>query len=395
MNWLGRIVQKHVSEEDSVLSIGCGVLQDVSGLHCKKFTGCDIYQPYVERLRSIGYDVFQADATKLELPDNSYDIVLAIDVLEHIAKEQSLAVVEKMTKWARKKVIIYTPSIFYDNVTHSYRGDPASDNLKFIAEDSESPYRGLGINQYQRHLCLYSREDLLSLGFRVNHYTLSVTEQAFFGVLEGDSLMEQKTKDIAEWWNDKHRKQSLENISDSPFVSTWECLGIEKYIRSGLNVLNIGVGTGRCTKEMKSAGIDVSAYDVSSVALDNVKRDAKACYFPSDVLPDNAFDFAVSFLVTQHMSNEDLKQQIKKVLPSLKEQGIFAMQFITAPEDDTWTSSNDSDVLMRKMGGIRRNPEQMRQIAEECGAKVTYMSNGAKAAEPSRVISYAIHMVRK
>jgi len=52
--------------------------------------------------------------------ENSFDCVLASDVIEHFSKEEGYKLIEMMEKIARRKVIIYTPNGFlkqgeYDN----------------------------------------------------------------------------------------------------------------------------------------------------------------------------------------------------------------------------------------------------------------------------------------
>ena len=44
--------------------------------------------------------------------DNSFDCVLALDVIEHFKKEEGLKILIEMERIAAKKVIIYTPNGF-------------------------------------------------------------------------------------------------------------------------------------------------------------------------------------------------------------------------------------------------------------------------------------------
>lgn len=163
MNWLGELVQKEVTPQDSVISIGCGVLQEILGLRCKSFLGVDIYQPYVDKLKSQGVNAVCADATRHDFGDR-YDIVLALDVLEHLDKTDALALINKMKDISDSKVIVYTPSLFFDNVNVNWKGE--DQNIFGWLENSDySPYKNMGLNKHQEHLCLITEGELQEFGF--------------------------------------------------------------------------------------------------------------------------------------------------------------------------------------------------------------------------------------
>jgi len=167
MNWLGQLVQEEVTEEASVLSLGCGILQEIEGLKCKSFKGIDIYEPYVSIMKQKGYDAECKDITKMQFLENDYDIVLALDILEHLNFNEVEKLIPLLKKTARKKVIIYTPSKFYNNFSYNFSGNPTNINpVEWLNDSNESPYYQLGINSYQKHLCLITEKYLQNLGFQ-------------------------------------------------------------------------------------------------------------------------------------------------------------------------------------------------------------------------------------
>jgi len=166
MNWLGQLVQKEVTEQDSVISLGCGVLQEIKGLKCKSFKGIDIYEPYVSKLKQEGYDAECKDITKIDYPENSYDIVLALDILEHLKFDDVKKLIPLLKLAARKKIIIYTPNKFYNNFSYNFLGKQGNSPIEWLNNCNESSYFGLGINSYQKHLCLLTERYLKSLGFQ-------------------------------------------------------------------------------------------------------------------------------------------------------------------------------------------------------------------------------------
>lgn len=50
----------------------------------------------------------KADILKLEFEPKSFDAVIALAVIEHMTKEDGYALIEKMERWASKKIIITT-----------------------------------------------------------------------------------------------------------------------------------------------------------------------------------------------------------------------------------------------------------------------------------------------
>lgn len=163
MNWLGKIIQKEIKYDDSVLSVGCGILQDINGLDCKSLFGIDIYEPYINKLNSIGVNAICADVTKYEFKEK-FDIVLALDIIEHLEKDDAIDLIKKMKSIANKKVIIYTPSYFFDNISVNYKGEKIN-ILEWLNNSNVSPYKNLGINKFQEHKCFISEEELIEFGF--------------------------------------------------------------------------------------------------------------------------------------------------------------------------------------------------------------------------------------
>lgn len=174
MNWLGNIIQKHVSENDTVLDLGCGIMQattDVleqmsenqsvkyrlkkkifkpSNLKCKLILGCDMWEDYL-KVANRYWPVIKLGMNDLDkFVENSFDIVLCLDVLEHLELQEALNAIEHMKRIARKKVIIYTPSKYITNEEHV-----------------ENAW-GLGENPYQIHKCFLEPEMLKNLGFEIS-----------------------------------------------------------------------------------------------------------------------------------------------------------------------------------------------------------------------------------
>lgn len=172
MNWLGAIIQKYVDSSDIVLDIGCGIMQattDViekhpipslseklkgkkiipANLDCKMIVGVDIWEKYLEKNKE-RYIVIKTNVENTEIfLDNSFDVVISLDVLEHIEKETSLKLLNEMERIARKRVIVYTPRQFESN------------------EENEEDAWKMGKNPFQLHKSLIKPEIFEQMGYKI------------------------------------------------------------------------------------------------------------------------------------------------------------------------------------------------------------------------------------
>jgi len=173
--------------------------------------------------------------------------------------------------------------------------------------------------------------------------------------------------EITDWWDKNHKENNNLWLSGYSGEDIWKFLKIENRIIRNNKVLNIGVGTGKCTKDLFDKGMKVYALDISEFALDKVKDYTIKSWDVKDIwsIPPNFFDLVISHLVTQHMSDEDLKKQIKIVLEILNDEGIFAMQF-ASNKDNLF----NEDIKSQKVGGVCRTLDHIKEIVNDLGGKL-------------------------
>jgi len=118
--FLGRIfhtlnycLQKELKDCESVLDIGCGPSSPLQ--YCKwiKYSvGVEPFKPYLEesKKRKIHTKYINKKIEDLDFPENSFDAVIMIEVLEHLPKKIGDEILKKAEKWARKKIIVSTPN---------------------------------------------------------------------------------------------------------------------------------------------------------------------------------------------------------------------------------------------------------------------------------------------
>ena len=114
-----KFIARLVKETDHVLEIGSGsgVGSIFLGQHCAHVTGLDVKSTEVEEARLINRrgnvefktgDFFQLESIK------QYDVVLGMDVIEHMTVEQGHKLLEAMTRHIKPNgmAVIGTPSIY-------------------------------------------------------------------------------------------------------------------------------------------------------------------------------------------------------------------------------------------------------------------------------------------
>lgn len=198
---------------------------------------------------------------------------------------------------------------------------------------------------------------------------------------------------MEEWWNKHHSANDKFWLSGYKGADIWQSLGISDYIRPGKIVLNIGIGLGHCTQELVNRQAIVHGLDISVVALEKVKSICAEVWVPSqlDKLPSDYFDLAISHLVTQHMNDSDLLDQIQAVIRGLKPDGIFAMQFAFSKSFNP-TSCDNTECA--KGGGVSRNLSQMETFVDKVGGQIVWASKIGEFPDFG-VGWYGIHIVKK
>lgn len=107
--WIAEQVSKLAPK--TVLDVGAGqglylnLLYDVLGKGNVHVTGVEVWEPYIKFfMLKLKYDkLIQADVRKIE--DFNYDLVILGDVLEHMSKEDAVALWDKISKQATYALI--------------------------------------------------------------------------------------------------------------------------------------------------------------------------------------------------------------------------------------------------------------------------------------------------
>lgn len=103
---------------ESLLDIGCG---EKSPIHLftsaiPRTVGVDAHGPSLEASRDAGVhgEYVQLDITEIggRFQSRSFDCVVALDVIEHLSREEGLRLLDAMETIAGKRVVVFTPNGF-------------------------------------------------------------------------------------------------------------------------------------------------------------------------------------------------------------------------------------------------------------------------------------------
>jgi len=152
LNTVWRMLDKR---SKSILDVGCGKGQPMKFINRNKkyyTVGVDIFEPYIKicKEQRIHNEYLLCDIHNMPFPEKSFDIVLCMEVLEHMNKEEGNKLLKNLEKIARKQVILTTPV-----------GMCEQDEI--ILEDG---------NPFQVHKSGWYPDELKKLGYKIRGTTI-------------------------------------------------------------------------------------------------------------------------------------------------------------------------------------------------------------------------------
>lgn len=133
----------------SVLDVACGLSFKSKFIPAQIRVGVDIHEEYFKHIEiDVPYAVVKYDVRKLDeifIP-KSFDIVIALDIVEHLEKEESLKMMAYCEQIARKAVIIETPE-------------------GYVPQNMD--IQGHGADEWQTHRCGWEVEEFENMGYKV------------------------------------------------------------------------------------------------------------------------------------------------------------------------------------------------------------------------------------
>jgi len=159
-------------------------------------------------------------------------------------------------------------------------------------------------------------------------------------------------------WERAHQAKSAGALSgsDPRDVLRQHCL---QEIRPGTVVLDIGVGLGGMSEQLHKMGCVVDALDVAPTAGETVREWTRNFYLAPNIetLSTGEYDFAISQIVSQHMHEAELMEQVTHVFRAIKPHGVFSLH-MAGSSDEKRTPNNLTGLIPKGMdGAMCRTPE--------------------------------------
>jgi SAM-dependent methyltransferase len=123
ISYWGKLIRLLNSEATSVLDLGCGCgrpLSVIKRFHPIKYVvGLDLLPRSVKHAKRTGLydDLIVADLRYLPVRNKIFDVVLVLDVIEHLSKKEGNDLLNTLDELSKKETIIHTPNGFMPTST--------------------------------------------------------------------------------------------------------------------------------------------------------------------------------------------------------------------------------------------------------------------------------------
>lgn len=147
-------LKKAVGDSKSILDVGCGDNSPIRYVSNNIYkVGVDIHKPSIQKskLKKIHNKYYHINILDLEkkFGKNSFDCVVALDIIEHLTKEEGYKLLKLLEKIAKHKVILFTPNGFLPQGDINNNPWQVHKSGWEVEEMNKKRYRVIGINGWR------------------------------------------------------------------------------------------------------------------------------------------------------------------------------------------------------------------------------------------------------
>ncbi|MDD3083395.1 MAG: methyltransferase domain-containing protein [Candidatus ainarchaeum sp.] len=148
-------LKKVLKNCNSVLDVGCGKSSPVQFLSGKCYlVGVDSFKISINKSKNKNihnkYYVMNVMNINKKFKDNSFDCVVALDLIEHLEKKDGEKLIKMMEKIARKKIVIFTPNGFLEQKVYDNNQFQKHKSGWTVSEMRKKGYDVIGIGGYKK-----------------------------------------------------------------------------------------------------------------------------------------------------------------------------------------------------------------------------------------------------
>jgi hypothetical protein len=145
---------KALEGSSSILDVGCGSHSPVGLLRGKaRLVGIDAHANSVKKSQELGIhdEYYVHDVLKIQelFKAGSFDSVVALDLIEHLEKQDGLDLLDAMERIATKKVVVFTPNGFLAQGEYDSNPWQVHRSGWSVAEMKARGYDVIGINGWR------------------------------------------------------------------------------------------------------------------------------------------------------------------------------------------------------------------------------------------------------
>lgn len=119
--------------------------------------------------------------------------------------------------------------------------------------------------------------------------------------------------DLPAFWNDKHQTQNRHWLTGTSLGMIYRFYNIGPDDLKSRKVLEIGVGVGVITKELRQLADKLYCSDISAVALKNASQYADDTFLSQDIGQAPAVDVAICHLVLVHCDDAEVRRILSSI----------------------------------------------------------------------------------
>jgi ubiquinone/menaquinone biosynthesis C-methylase UbiE len=147
-------IRRAVGDCKTLLDVGCGSSSPIKFFSDRLFcVGVDAHGPSIEKSKKEGIHDEYCETNVLNIrnrfDDNSFDCVLALELIEHLTKVDGLNLLNMMERIAKKRVIVSTPNGYLPQ--SEYDGNPWQVHRSgwTLSEMRKREYKVIGIDAWR------------------------------------------------------------------------------------------------------------------------------------------------------------------------------------------------------------------------------------------------------